>query len=368
MAGLGILILPFLVWPYFPPELQIEVPKWFGLYLIGNLIFACYLGRFLHPLFSLFHAVISINVLLSGFGSYQIYPMLQWTAGVFMCLWFVQQENGMRLLVYKVIVCVGVLMSVYAFVQTQDMDFIFKYAPGIPHNLPIAMFGQTTKFGIYAALCASIALAIGWWVAFIPLAIMCVWTASSFSIASLIAGLMIWLKYKNKDLFKYTMAGGIAAMLALYFIPMFAFLFEGQGRKEVWYATLKAWIHGAPYIGFGPGSFYYLFGSNFEPQSIRDHGIFLQAHNDYVQAVFEYGSLGVACIVYALFCLFHVYRLNWWMANKQSKDVVAAQAVVAAMLVNMLGNFPAQLATPFAIGIISLAVLLKKRGSETIGL
>lgn len=357
---MGILALPFFVWPYFQPELQIEVPKWFALYIIGNLLFSLYLECRIHYLFSIFHAIISIGVLVSGFGSWQIYPLIQWTAGVFVAMWFVEQTSGMRLLIYKILVVGCLIMCVHAFMQTQGYDPVFRYAQGVFQNQPIGMMGQTTKFGIYAAICASIALAIGWYIPFILIATMCVWTTSSFSIAALIAGFMVCLKYQDKILFKYTLAAGIVGLLVLFFIPQAKFLFYGQGRVEVWSATISAWINSAPLLGHGPGSFYYLFGDNFQPQSIRDHGIFLQAHNDYLQALFEYGTMGLVGLLFSLFCLVRCYYVTWWCKRLQDKDMIAAQCVVAAMLVNMIGNFPTQLATPFTIGIVSLALLLKK--------
>ena len=361
-------MLPFLVWPYFPPELQIHVPKWFALFIIGNLLFACFLSRKLHYLFSLFHGVIVVGVLVSGFGSWQIYPLIQWTAGVFMAMWFVEQPPGMRLMIYKILVVGALIMSAHAFLQTQGLDPIFQYAPGVPNNHPIGMMGQATKFGVYAAVCASIALAIGWYIAFIPLAIMCVWTTSSFSIAALGAGILVWLKYQDIKLFKFTLKAGILAVIALYFIPGTSFLFYGQGRLEIWHATIKAWVTGAPFLGHGPGSFFYTFSSTYQPISTLQHGEFGAAHNDYLQALYEYGSMGLVCIILALCCIFHSYRVKWWKKRFQDKDMMAAQGTVAAILVNMIGNFPTQLATTFTIGILSLALLLKKDESATIRL
>lgn len=361
LGGLAIFAVPFFVYPYFPEEMQIDAPKWMALYLFGNLLFSLFLLNYLNPLFSLFHAIISFSALFTGFGSYQIYPLVQWTGGLLFTLWFMQEKRETHLFVFKMIVFSCLLMSALAFLQTQDLDPIFRYGEGIDRTHPTGMMGQHTKFGPFVAAGASIALSFGWVWAFIPLTIMCLWTGSSFSIAALIAGFMVVLKYQSKTLFKYTMAGGLLLLAMLYFIPEAASLFYGQGRKEVWDATIRAWLIDRPLMGFGPGSYYFVFADNYEPMAAKQHGAFGHAHNEYIQALFEYGALGVIGLVCTLLCLFHGYLIGWWRAVKQDKEIVAAQAALAAILVNAIGNFPLQLAPTFIIAMLSMALVLREQ-------
>ncbi len=363
LAGGMFFLLPFFCNPYAAsPELQLEPPKLVAIFLLGSVLFGCYLSRRIHWLIGIILPVFSLNVLLSGYGVMQMYGWAYLVSAILISLWFVELNEWQKAIIFKAIVFSGVVSGAYAITQMLGRDPIFTYAPGIDSTLPIAFMGQTTKYGAFMAVCFGIALAYDYALLSLFIAIMALVSGSSMTFAAILAVFIVRSRRWNYGLLisKYTtcLCGG--ALLLGAIIKPDANIYFSHGRLDIWKATLKAWWNGRTLMGFGPGSFEVLFAENFQPASTHGMGIFTRAHNDYVQLIFEFGVPGIIVLVLALMTLFSYYRKNLHRPIlKVKKSQVAAECAFVAISVNALANFPWQLGPIYLIGIMSLSILLK---------
>lgn len=383
LAGVALLLLPFFCNPYAPiQELQLQAPKLIGAFALGNLALAFLLSSRIHWLMGFFHAAYTVSVLVTGFGSMQLYPFVYWSASAYFALWFVGLLQEEREFLWKFMGAGVLLAAVYAYIQIAGGDFIFHYAPGIDSSLPVSFFGQQTRYGSFAAPVAALLLVWPWgWVPSLLIAGTCVATGSSFVLASLLSGYLLVLGYRasRRLLAPLLAAGVILAIAGCVFLPNNE-LFFAHGRYEIWGATWRAWKQ-SPYqlFGFGPGSYGLLvetktvvlpggtvaiqpesfFSKNFQPEITRDHGNFFQAHNDYLQLIFECGWVGILIILVGAFVIGRALYRRWWVPGYTSLEARGCQAYLVAILVNALGNFPFQMSPHYFLAVLTLAIVLR---------
>ncbi len=371
LAGGIFFLLPFFCNPYNPnPELQLEPPKLLAVFLRVASIFGVYLSRRIHWLIGICFFVFSFSTWLSGFGAMQLYAWCYFSAAIFISLWFVDLQEWQKAIILKAIVLSGVASGMYAILQVAGMDPFFKYAPGIDGSLPIAFLGQTTKYGAFMAICFGIALAYDYMLLASFLCVMALMSGSSMTMAAIFAVIVVRSRRWNYGitLSKLFLFSPLLVLSVGYLIFPKAMIFFSHGRSEIWKATLSAWWNGQRLFGFGPGSFRVLFAENFQPASTHGMGIFIQAHNDYVQAIFEFGIPGLVVLGLFLVCCFSYYRAFLERPKLSiKKSQVAAECAFVAISVNALANFPFQLAPHYLVGIMSLCILLKSlKDSDTI--
>lgn len=334
-------------------------------FLLGNTLFALYLGMKIHPLFSLIHFVIALNtaLLFSPTGSTYLYTLTYWGAGVGAALLFLELGDRTRSFLFLCVVYGAVASAALGIFQALDLDPILSYAPTISAEnrvLPVGLFGQTTKHGAFLAIAFGMALGLRQSVAAVIILAVALMTKSSFTYLSLAGSSLVALRYlpHGKSLVRGAAVLGGLAFAVVY--ALFPLLMLPNGRFSVWNATLRAWWDGPRLFGFGPGSFEAIFPAHFQPKTLA-YGDFIQAHNDYVQVAFEYGWLGVTVLAVGAVVLFECYYKNWWQHSRQfgkTEVKVAAECGLAAILLNALGNFPFQLAPHYFLAILFLAVLL----------
>jgi len=372
LAGGMFFLLPFFCNPFDPnPDLQLEPPKLLAVFLLGAVLFGCYLSRRLHPLMGAIFCVFSFSTWLSGFGSMQLYAWAYFVAAIGISLWFVDLEEWQRGIIFKAIVASGVFSGAYAITQILGKDPLFNYAPGIDSTLPIAFFGQTTKYGAFMAICFGIAMAYDYLLISIFIGGMALASESSMTMAAVLAVIIVRSRRWNYGITisKLFLFSPVLVLSVGYLIFPRAMIFFSHGRTEIWKATLSGWWNGQRLFGFGPGSFRVLFAENFQPASTKGMGIFIQAHNDYVQAIFEFGVPAILIMAYALYVFFRYYRRFLERPKlRDKKSQIAAECAFVAISVNALANFPWQLGPHYLIGIMSLCILLKSlKESDTIG-
>jgi len=238
------------------------------------------------------------------------------------------------------------------------------------HGNPLAFFGQSTKYGSFMVLAFAVALAYDYALLSIFLFIAAASSNSTMVFVALGAVLLVRMKRWNYGYYlcKYAIILGVVGLVGLYaFSPQNMVFFDG-GRYEVWDATIKAWWNGQRLFGFGPGSFGVLFAENFQPKSTYGHGIFTRAHNDYIQAIFEFGVPAIIAFVALFACSIRYYRRflsHPRLADPRSQ--IASECIFAGICANALANFPFQLAPHYLLGLMALVVLLKSlKDSDTI--
>lgn len=373
-AGGILFLLPFLCNPWgFEMQMQFEAPKLFGAFLLGNFCFATLLWRVLHPAFGVAHFCFALSVLLTGFGPSQLYPFCYWLAGLslglYACHYKTPTHQDTNLWIWRVIVVAALLAALQAYGQMMGFHWPLHYAEGIENTRPIAMLGQQTKLGAYLAPCAAAALGLGWLPAFAFLSFITLATKSSFSAFALGIGTLAVLVGQNKIKRRWLALATVGGILLTVVGPRYGekipALFD-HGRQFV-YADIWKAIEERPLLGHGPGSFQHKFHTQHQRPITRGvgGGDFLQAHNDYLQVIYEGGLLGwigmlfmLASILWAYYTLYRNQRL-WVDFQHSTKTVLCAQGALAALLVNALGNFPWTLSPHYLVGMMSAAILLR---------
>lgn len=387
MAGGILFLLPFFCFPYGSDmELQFQVPKLMGAYMLGNILFSFYLSERIHLAFGLVHFAFSTSVLLTGFGGMQLYPFVYWLAGVFFALWTVEQHQGTKLFIWQAIAASGLLVAIHATLQMLGFTWPLHYAADIDPRTPIALFGQQTKLGSFLAPSAAVAMAVGWWPVSLFIALIAICTKSSMTIFALFCGMAtVWCQWRRRWFFSVRAAivvGLVGIVAGPYFNKTVGGVFDDHGRHFVYNDTISAWWE-KPLLGYGPGSFKALYAGpdRHKTPVTKDSfkhsiqtwysfsvggGWFEQAHNDYVQALFEFGAFGFSALLIALIMIFCAYRTmlsaghyGLRMECAEWKINLAAQGALAAMLANALGNFPWLLSPHFVIGLLGAAILLR---------
>lgn len=376
-AGGMLFLLPFLVFPYGggDMDLQFGAPKLWGAFLLGNLMLGFLAGRRIHSSFAVAHWAVSCSVLFTGFGVIQLYPYAYWCAALGFSLWvvsdiedspryFTTEGPDMRDMLFKCIAVSGCLVALHAYIQAMGHYWPIAFAEGITERPPLAFFGQHTKLGAFLAPVASICLMLGWHPAAVFVAFIAVLTGSSFTFLALVAGFLIWARYSvGKPFVRGVVVLGLLSGLVAYLVRPTAQMFFNHGRFRAWGEALAA-VKDAPILGHGPGSFRLLFEGKYESQGTWElaGGHFKQLHNDYLQVLFEAGALGAIALLFVMLCLLLAYYCTWWRHEAKHltpRNVRLAQAALAPLLVNALGNFPFQISPHYFIGVFCAAILLR---------
>jgi hypothetical protein len=372
----GILfLLPFFVMPMATGDMQsqFDAPKLLASFVLGNLCFALYLAEEVSAFFGLAHAGFAAAVFFSGFGSWQIYPSAFEAAGMMCALWFVKRTEPDRIFYLKLMAVSGCLVALQAYLQTMGLTWPLQFAPGIDHHHPIAFLGQHTKMGAYLAPIAALLCALEWWPFAAFVGFVCLLTGSSFTVLALGVGMLVVVRHRIglRCALGIILAGAIILGGVFLWKPHMD-AFAGNGRSAVWRETITC-AKERPWFGFGPGGFGQVFASHCESKQTGElNGHFQQAHNDFLQVLFDGGWIGVLFLSTVLFGIFRAYFYGWWQSRQcivigvggwreshaPSPDVRAAQGMLAALLANAVGNFPWQLSPHYILGLISSAILL----------
>lgn len=124
-------------------------------------------------------------------------------------------------------------------------------------------------------------------------------------------------------------------------------LFMTSGRWQLWTRATELWIHQGKYLlGLGLGSFY-LIG----PELTKDYGgvRFLWMHSDWLQILFEMGSIGFVCTL-------GVYGIALW----RSRTHVILCSSLAVFGAWGLANFPLHQPISAVLGVVLLRLALTK--------
>lgn len=371
-------LLPFFAIPMAMGEMesQFDAPKRLIAFFLGNICFSALLCRRVSFFYGLAHLGFVSACFFSGFGTWQVYPCLYETAAMMLGLWFVELEEQDKLFFFKLIAISGIICCLQAYLQTFGVTWPLHYAEGIPRNYPIAFLGQQTKFGAFAAMICALLLALEWY----PLAAFAGFcaliTGSSFTAFALGVGILIVLRH-NLGLKRILQVCGLGSlvMAAIFAIRPSLDMFSGNGRKEVWADTIQCAAE-RPWFGFGPGGFHTIFASHCESEhTYYTAGHFLQAHNDYLQVLFDGGRVGLVFLAIVLSGVFWAYFRTWWRGKwcmligtndwdgwERSDHVPTSlrvsQGMLSVIMANALGNFPWQLSPHYVLGVISSAILL----------
>lgn len=243
----------------------------------------------------------------------------------------------------------GILNALMAYLQVFGLDntvlsyfgVTVVYVPGLLKIPPTGFLGQQTLYGIFAASAMISGLFLErWWGYFAALLILptVVLSESSFVYLSSVCGALCFVYfYFPRRVFAALLVG--LSLFSAYFLMKNpnSYYLDSQGRFEIWRNIANETMK-KPMNGFGFGT-YTAFINRFQPEnSMRDNGVFLQAHSDYVERFFETGIIGCLVILYMIFDF-----LKCAYKFRKNRYIMGLSAITIMYLVDAVGSFPFRL-------------------------
>lgn len=204
---------------------------------------------------------------------------------------------------FKITVWCGLIMTFYVVLQYFNLDQFYVLrdytvtSPPPSANLGRAL-GHPTIVSPFIAMIIPIALYLKKYLHALLMAIVVLFTQSHVAIGAMTLSLLFIVMCKDRILF--VTIGILISLLIITTIFLYSNKTIGMpdsGRFEQWKLLLQdiknPVIKGSkssyPYTGFGPGSFYYVFPMR-HPMKIEN---FLQAHNEYLELMYDTGLVGL---------------------------------------------------------------------------
>lgn len=368
-GGIAFLLPLFFILPPYALsfEAQISTSKLWLCIIAGGIAYSVFLCRNLHFIFGLLNLCVLFGTVtvINGDLNMNLWPYVYWLSASFVAVWFLNQSIEVKELTVRCLMWAACASSVLAFFQMFDLDPIMQYGPTITPDdriRPIGMLGQSTKFAAFLAMMLPIAIVYRDYVSIACIALALAATKSSFGYAAGVAGvLVVLIDVVGRKRIAYTVALGVAGLYLAHWSRRFELMFMDNGRYDTWAAAIDAWVRHEFWFGFGAGSFSAIYHKAFQPW--KDGGLFIQAHNDYIQWLFEFGVVGGVVLLLGLLLIANHYLFFWWFRflrePGEEKLTLALQGTFAAILVNAIGNFPFQLAPHYLIAVCASAYLLK---------
>lgn len=336
-AGLAVLLGLALVVRFPADDLRLELSLLFKLAAAGGL--ALYLLK-INPWWSAFVTLAGLSHLHPA---YTQASYLAFDGVLYGALWFAVVVSLVRRddlgWIYNTL-CVLALINVFwQTLQVLDLDPIFAPAPGMTELVACGLMMNVNFTCAFLAMCVPAFLRPKWIWGLVPLGLGLIMARTSLGVFSAGAGLMAYGVLKGR--LKLSLALAVAGA-ACYVLVV-----DGPGfeRWAVWKLAMRGWWQ-EPLFGFGLGHWAELFT---KPVRGAGSGIWVQAHNEYLQGLFEMG-IGFAVVVVGY--AWHVVR--WCRIASRSSLLPAVALVIVA--VNSGANFPFHVGTTAIVAITWMAV------------
>lgn len=258
-----------------------------------------------------------------------------------------------RKLIYKTICFIGIFQATYVILQVFGLDEFFKRI-NFSYSWPVGTWANEGLCSWCITLCSPFFLAfkdlrfkIGYVICFI--AILC--TKVSAGILGFIIGYLFWAWHKSKKTFWIMVTFLVMAGAMIGFSGKADYYFQDTHRLKVWEKSIAIWKD-RPLTGYGLGSFRTTFMGK-SPEFQKD-GYWAQAHNEYLQILYEEGIIGLGIIIALMFTT----ALSFYRTRK---GLIPFTALIVGAFVSIF-SFPFHTAMG---GIIILALVMyeKERGS-----
>lgn len=261
-------------------------------------------------------------------------------------------------MLYNTFCCIAIFSSVYAIIQYFQLGQFFVRVSGNKQNWPVALWGNEALCAWSIALCSPFFLffkklryKLGYIISFIGV---CVGKTTAAPVA-FILGLLFWLYFKGKR----RLALSVFIILLISCIYFFSsgkanYYFNSTHRFKVWNKTVEIWKK-APITGYGLGSFRTHFWA--KAPEFRTDGHWAQAHNDYLQTLFELGLPGLLLLL----------SIMWITFYRFIKTHIEPEAVTSLFILAMISfwGFPGRTAM-MIIPIVALVIFEVGYGKKKI--
>jgi O-antigen ligase len=209
---------------------------------------------------------------------------------------------------------------------------------------PSGTFGQETILGAFLVAALAPALFSRRFFAALPIFLCAVATKSTMTVLSSAAVVGLWI-IAEFGLVAFSAIFGAFFVAATLFLNLHPYSEWGNfnGRIRFWDFAINKWLE-RPIFGFGPGSWL--------PEAPVFQLRLTHVHNEFLEFLTEYGSIGGAIGLWALWDFVRSYKPTWH------------HALCVGLMVNAIGNFPFHIAST---GVIFLTGwLLSVRGAPRV--
>lgn len=248
---------------------------------------------------------------------------------------------------YDVLCLLALVNVVWMVLQLFEIDPLFRSVSG----------GETPEVGLmmnqnfaaaFLAFCVPAFLRPGRRWGLVAVALGLVLVKTSLGVFSVFAGLLFYGVMKKKIYLSLALVvAGSAGYILLVDAP-------GVERWPVWKLGLLGWIE-EPWFGFGLGHWAAVFT---KPVRGAGAGIWVQAHNEFLQGLFEMGvGFAIVCAGYAWSAVASVKR------SVREGILIPATALVI-IAVNSAANFPFHVGTTALIAVTWMAVFEIERSNQ----
>ena len=350
-----LLINPFLFYTGNPLGDQVRHAKMILLFLTGASVASFICFRTFGRTIGVLCAFVFFNSVCTGFGTVQQNSVLCFSIAILAGYFLVNSKLDFHILYLEALILSGLLNCIMAYLQWFDLDPLWSYEPGVERTLPTAFFGQHTVLGPFISACAIACLFRKRWVCFALIVPIVFATTSSFSVLSLVAGVSVYLytRIKARYFLLITAVCSLIAICSMIYIPKLKYALGDSGRFEVWQeVVIQYWNF--PLIkkltGYGLGSFSAIFPL-VQPFNTKQYGVFIHAHNEYLQLLFEGGIIGVCVLFYLFYVLFRAFKRGL------PEYCWAHLAILTVFLANSIGSFPLHLMPHGVIALWSFILI-----------
>lgn len=342
------MVLPFLFEPGLHDE--IRVPKVKAIIFFGGCLGAYFIFRYIRRSLGVGFFGCVFSAVFSGLGpQYQLNVLAVVSSSICLSYLVTEINNKEISRILGFMTLAGVASAIMGYLQIAGHDPIFFYLPGTNARLPVGFLGQQTLYGPFMVTCLLAALFRRNYYAAIFMLFPIYATEGSFAYAALGVGITVWtFSEVNKFVGSALVAIGFFAVSYLYFFHPHTELLNSSGRFEAWSFILTEAVK-MPWFGHGLGTFQaYIF--KIQPKSFYDlHGMYLQAHNDFIELFFDCGIFG---LLIALGLLVD-FSIQAWR-HRENRFIMAGVAIFCSLLVDSLGNFPFRLSPQGLIALFAL--------------
>ena len=251
--------------------------------------------------------------------------------------------------IYLALCILGGLTFVYVILQSLGIDPFFCLDSDHSKKDVVGFLGSHNQLGIYSAALGIISLVYGWFyilLAFVPL----IFVKTTSTVIGLLSGVIAYL-YITKNKLRHLL---LLLVVSLGIIFTFGYDKSVNSFKErflVWGLTVQQSITGRmdlfqavnvnkrvtanPLTGFGIGSFTVTSPySQFKVLGNIPHR-YEHAHNDLIEALFEYGYIGFILILLVIGSVFYHFNL---VINK-TKELIIVFCSLIAVSVSSFGVY-----------------------------
>lgn len=230
-------------------------------------------------------------------------------------------------------------------VGSLEIALVLLHLAGIPRfsreAFSTGTIGNTNYLGVYLAISS----------VWVPLWLLPVWVIGIAASKSLLAGVALASVLVCRLRERWGVLAGLAALGSLWAVLRYRIHPLGMGsRLAAWELGLELWRE-SPIFGNGPGAWLRVIPGQQARRGIPSNGLFIQAHNEYLQLAVEGGVIALL-----LLC-------GWVWSHRASWARPNSLAALCAVGISSLAMFPFQI-TSTAVLALTVLAFATREGEE----